>query len=332
MRLRRSDCNRPGFTRRRAGKGFTYLDEHGRRLGPEERVRIAALAIPPAWTDVWISPDDRGHIQATGIDAAGRRQYRYHDAWRANQDNAKFDAALQFARLLPRIRTRVQKDLARRPSDGPDRDQALALAIRMLDLGLFRIGGEAYADMNGSYGLATLEKSHVSVDGKRVSFDYPAKSGQRRHSSMTDARAAALVKTLLQRRGGGRELLAYRQDGSWRDVVTADINGWLKEIAGEDVTAKTFRTWHATVLAAVGLAAADATSTRAGRKRVVNSVVKEVAHELGNTPAVARKSYIDPRVLDRYGAGETIKLTRADNLDDPAARHRIERRVVKLLS
>ncbi|MEA2218248.1 MAG: topoisomerase [Solirubrobacteraceae bacterium] len=304
-RLRRSDPGGPGYARRRCGKGFIYADEHGERIADAEIVaRITALVIPPAWRDAWISPDPLGHIQATGYDDAGRRQYLYHPRWRARRDLQKFDDMVRFARALPALREVVEHDLAR---GDLSREQVLACAARLLDRGLFRIGSEQYAVTNETYGLATMRKEHVTVDGETLVFDYVAKERKRRVHAVVDPDIAALVATLKRRRRGGIELLAYKRDGRWCDVRSPDINAYLKAATGLDVSAKDFRTWGATVLAEVALAVTEpAKLTRTARKRAIVRAVKEVAYYLGNTPAVARASYIDPRVFDRYRDGQTI--------------------------
>jgi len=304
-RLRRADCSGPGITRRGRGKGFEYLDEDGNRIAEEEVLaRIRELAIPPAWRDVWICPYPMGHLQATGMDAAGRKQYLYHPRWRERRDQQKFDEMIDFARSLPRMRVRVEADLA---GSELTRERVLACATRLLDVGFFRVGGEDYAAENESYGLATMKKSHVTVAEGAISFDYRAKSGQRRVQSLVDDDIHDIVRALKRRRGGGDELLAYKDGARWRDVKSADINEYVKEATGGDFSAKDFRTWNATVLAAVGLAVSGgAASTKTSRKRAVNRAIKEVARYLGNTPAVCRASYIDPRVFDRYAAGYTI--------------------------
>jgi len=304
-RLRRADCSRAGLTRRRAGKGFVYLDPQGRRITDRATIdRIEALVLPPAWRELWICPDANGHIQAIGTDAAGRRQYRYHDVWRRQRDLAKFDKMLDFAELLPALREALLADL-----DGNELTErrVLACAIRLLDLGFFRVGSEEYAETNGTFGLATLRKEHVSITDGVITFDFVAKSGKHRVQSVGDEQVLRAVRSLKQRRGGGPELLAYREGRSWRDVKSADVNAHLRELTGADVTAKDFRTWNATVLAAVGLSVSEhAAATETGRKRAIVRAVKEVAEYLGNTPAVARSSYIDPRVIDRFSEGVTI--------------------------
>ncbi|HEX3318119.1 MAG TPA: DNA topoisomerase IB [Solirubrobacteraceae bacterium] len=299
----------PGLRRRRRGRGFSYVDADGTPVDDEDTLtRIRALAIPPAWTDVWICPDPLGHLQATGVDAAGRKQYRYHDVWRARRDRQKFDEMIDFARALPRLRRRVARDLhADENGSRPGRDRVLACAARMLDLGFFRVGSESYAEGNGSYGLATIRKPHVHVTDDGVVFDYPAKSGQRRVHEIADPDVREIITALKRRRGGPDELLAYRKGRRWIDVRSHDINDYLKERAGAEISAKDFRTWNGTVLAAVALAElSERPPSRTARRRAVGAAVKQVAHYLGNTPAVARSSYIDPRVIDRFQSGETI--------------------------
>jgi DNA topoisomerase-1 len=303
-RLRKVDCTGPGLRRVRRGRGFSILDPDGERVEEAEVLdRINELVIPPAWNDVWICPYPGGHIQATGVDQKGRKQYLYHPRWRERRDMAKFEDMVVFARALPALRARVEADLA---GGDHSRDHVLALAVRLLDRGFFRIGSEDYAVSNETYGLATMKKRHVRIDGDRLFFDYPAKHGKRRVQAVVDPDVAGDIETLKRRRGGGDELLAYKLRGRWVDVRSADINAWLKEATGEDVSAKDFRTWGATVLAALGLAVSPVPDSPTARKRAMARVVKEVAHYLGNTPAVARASYIDPRTFDRYLDGTTI--------------------------
>ena len=335
-RLRRSDCSSPGLTRRRQGKGFTYFDADEQRITePEDLERIGELGIPPAWKEVWICADARGHLQATGIDAAGRKQYLYHPQWRTRRDNEKFDEMIRFAQALPALRKQVDKDLM--ATDKLTRERVLACAVRLLDRGFFRVGGEDYAVRNESYGLATMKKRHVSMRHGVLVFDYPAKSGKRRVQAVIDPVAAEIVAELKRRRGGGDELLAYKRGRRWVDLRSEDINAWLKQATGKDVSAKDFRTWAATVLAAVALAVSEeAAATKTGRKRAMTRAIKEVAHYLGNTPAVARASYIDPRVFDRYRDGEVIdyQLVAAAgerNGDATAIQGPLEEAVMKLL-
>ena len=314
-RLKRVDPSDAGIRRRRRGRGFEYLLPDGDRLTDRHVLaRIKSLAIPPAWTDVWICPHPMGHIQATGTDAAGRKQYRYHDRWRERRDREKFDSMIDFARALPAMRKHVAKDLAR---EGMGRERVLACAVRLLELGFFRIGGEEYAAGNDSYGLATMRKEHVTLDGDQLTFDYPAKSGQHRVQSIVDPAVAAVVRTLKRRRHG-TELLAYKRGRKWVDVKSDDINAYVKQVTGSAFTAKDFRTWNATVLAAVALAVSGPSAeTKTGRERAIRRAVQEVARYLGNTPAVARSSYIDPRVFDRYSSGLVISGVLGEVADDP---------------
>ena len=304
-RLRRVDCSGPGIVRKKVGRGFAYYDEEGRRVTEAEVLdRIKALVLPPAWTDVWICPYPMGHIQAVGTDAAGRKQYRYHDVWRARRDQEKFDHMLEYAAALPKMRHAICQHLGEK---GLTRNRVLACATRLLDLGFFRIGTEGYAEQNQTYGLATMRKSHAKLKDGVVTFDYKAKGGKRRIRSIVDPDVYAVLEVLKTRTGGGHELLAYETSDGWADVKSADINAYVKEVTGGDFTAKDFRTWNATVLAAVALAVSvQAATSKTARKRAITRAIKEVADYLGNTPAVARASYIDPRVIDRYQAGVTI--------------------------
>ena len=337
-RLRRVDCSGPGITRRGRGRGFEYLDARGERITDEETVaRIRDLAIPPAWRDVWICPDPTGHLQATGVDAAGRKQYRYHDRWRRRRDQQKFDAMLDFARALPAMRERVTAEL--RATEAVTRERVLACAVRLLDRGFLRVGGEDYASENQSYGLATLRKEHVTVHEGVITFDYPSKSGRRMVRSLTDDDVYPIVRTLRRRRGGGPELLAYRRGRGWVDIRSDDVNEYVKEVTGGDFSAKDFRTWNATVLAAVALAVSGAAAgSRTARKRASTRAVKEVAGYLGNTPAVARASYIDPRVFDRFDSGLTIGgaleglVERGTDVSEPSIQAAVEDAVIDLIS
>ena len=307
-RLRRSNCEHPGYSRRRWGKGFSYRDIRGAVISDRQVLaRIRSLAIPPAWTDVWISPYANGHIQATGTDGAGRKQYIYHPHWREMKDREKFDRALSFAQSLPAARRLITKHL-RAEGAGPER--ALAAALRIVDAGALRVGGTRYAEANGSYGTTTLRIEHVRLDGPEVRFDFPGKSGQEWHTSIRDADLAAALEPML-RRPDPDTALAYRgADGNWHSVDAAQLNAFLKEVTGGDFSAKDFRTWQATVVAAMSLArlAPDAATKRA-RLKAVAATARDVAEHLGNTPAIARKSYIDPRVVDRFFDGEVIPVT-----------------------
>jgi DNA topoisomerase-1 len=324
-RLRRVRQNSPGFSRRRHGRGFVYVDERGEPIRDERLERLRALAIPPAWTDVWICPYDRGHLQATGTDDAGRRQYLYHPEWRRQRDREKFERIESFAEALGPLRARIEADLRRR---GYPRERVLACAVRLLDRGLFRVGGEDYADSNGSYGLATLRREHVVVRGDgSAAFDFVGKGGKRQVREIRDPDAVRVLRTLRQR-GGADELLAWKEADGWHDVRAADINAYIKETAGGDFSAKDFRTWHATVLAATFLAERGLATSGRATTRTIRAAAEAVSEHLGNTSAVARSSYIDPRVIDRYIDGEVVDL-RAIPVADPGPT--IEAAVLELL-
>jgi DNA topoisomerase I len=334
--LRRADCSTPGIRRVRRGRGFSYLDETtGEPIAETDALaRIRALAIPPAWEEVWICPFPNGHIQAVGTDARGRKQYRYHDRWRELRDREKFDRMLEFGKALPHLRRTTDRQLRKR---GPTRERVLAGAVRLLDRGFFRSGGENYAEENETYGLATMQKRHVRLEPHNVIvFDYRAKGGQRRVQSVVDPQVYKLVAELKRQRGGP-DLLAYKERGRWRDVLSTEVNAYVKEVTGEEFSAKDFRTWTATVLAAVGVAVSGhAGASPTARKRAVTRAVQEVSHYLGNTPAVCRASYIDPRVFDRFSAGVTIAVA-LDALGDvdfgePATQGAVEVAVIDLLS
>ena len=330
-RLRRSDCSGPGISRRRRGGGFTYLDPEGGSVTDEDTLgRIRALAIPPAWKEVWVCSDPLGHIQATGLDEAGRKQYLYHERWQLRATQRKFESMRDFAGTLPKLRRAVKRDLVR---EGVPRERALACAVRLLDLGFFRIGGEEYAETNESYGVATLLREHVSIEGDEVVFDFPAKSGQRRVQSIRDPEVKAAIEVMRRRRSGPADLLVFRGDDGWRDVRSEEVNEYLQETAGEEFSAKDFRTWHGTVLAAVELAREGVPASRGGGERAIRAAIKRVAERLGNTPAVCRSSYIDPRVLDRFRQGETIELPSLDREETVTPRRQslIERRVRELI-
>jgi DNA topoisomerase I len=333
-RLRRVDCSGPGIERRRRGRGFEYFADGERIDEPEVLDRIRELVIPPAWENVWICPYPFGHIQAVGTDAAGRRQYLYHERWRERRDQEKFDEMLRFARALPRMRKLTARHLREKEIT---RERVLAGAVRLLDRGFFRIGTEGYAEQNQTYGLATMQKRHVALEEDGVlRFDYAAKGGKRRIQSIVDPEVYELVEALKRRRGGS-QLLAYRNGRAWVDVRSDEINEFIKEISREDFSAKDFRTWSATVIAAVALAVSgEAAETKTARKRAVTRAIKEVAHYLGNTPAVCRASYIDPRVFDRYHDGYTIggaleRLGEGADLGQPSFQGVVEEAVLDLL-
>lgn len=335
-RLRRADCSGPGFTRRRRGRGWQYIDAEGSPVKDAATLlRIKQLVIPPAWEDVWICPHPNGHLQAVGTDAAGRKQYLYHEEWRVRQDRQKFDAMLGFARALPSLRETCEQLL--RDETPLGRERVLACALRLLDRGYFRVGGEGYAEESETFGLATLRKEHVRLRAGTMSFDFIAKGGQRRVQQVVDPLLFPTVKLLKQRSGGGVELLAYKEGRRWVDVSSTDVNSCLKDLTGGDFSAKDFRTWHATVMAAVALAvSSEAARSPNSRKRAKTRAVKEVSHYLGNTPAVCRKSYIDPRVFDRYDsqwtiAGVLTALGKDAGFGDPAFQGEIEAAVLDLI-
>lgn len=332
--LTRSDPDEAGYTRRRCGRGFRYLGPDARPVtDPRVLSRIKALVIPPAWERVWICADPGGHIQAVGTDAAGRRQYRYHDRWRAEQDQRKYDRMLEFGAALPRLRQVISDRLGGR---GLSRERVLAAALRLVDLGFFRAGGEEYAAEHGTFGLATIRREHVTIRPGELIFEYPAKRAIQREQAVADEQVQAVVRSLKRRRWGGSGLLAYRTRAGPHDVTAADINAYLGEISGGAFTVKDFRTWHATVLAAVGLAVSIRADSASGRKRAVTRVVREVATYLGNTPAVARSSYIDPRVIGRYEDGVTVarilgELGASSDFGDLATEGKAEAAVLRLL-
>jgi len=330
-RLRRADCAGPGIRRIRRGRGFSYEDGSGEKIADEETLeRVRQLAIPPAWKEVWICPDPFGHIQATGYDEAGRKQYLYHERWQQRQAERKFELVREFALRLPKLRRAVTADLRRQ---GMPRERALACAVRLLDLGFFRVGSEVYAEENESFGLATVRREHVTIGGGEVVFDFPAKSGQRRVQSIRDAAARRALEAMYRRRSGPEDLLAYRSGGEWVDVRSDEINEYIHEKIGEQFTAKNFRTWHGTVLAALALAGEDRPRSDAAAKRAIARAVNQVSEALGNTPAVCRTSYIDPRVLDRYRDGVTIRPAPSANGRMTAKqRLKIEREVIDLVS
>lgn len=277
--------------------------------------RVKDLVIPPAWSDVWICSDDRGHLQAVGTDEAGRRQYLYHPAWRERQDAAKFDRVLEMARELPRVRRRLRRDLKGEPRE---RSTVLAAAVRLVDLGCFRLGSEIYTDENGSYGLTTLERRHVrSVNGSLV-FSFVGKSGVEHDIVVDDAAVVRVVRAVSARRRADSRLLSWREQARWRPLAASDINERIRELVGMDVTAKDFRTWHGTVLVASTLATEKPAKSRTGRAKQVRAAVNAAADLLGNTPTVARSSYVDPRVIDLFEEGLTIEPRRGQDALDQA--------------
>jgi len=305
VRLRRTSPEQPGWSRRRSGKGFVYLDEHGSRLPGDDAQRARDLVIPPAWEDVWITPYDNGHLQAVGTDDAGRRQYLYHPDWRSRRDAEKFDRVLELGKALARARELVVADMGR---EGMPLERACAVAVRLLDLGYFRIGNDAYADAHGSYGLTTLERRHVRRRGTRLLFTFVGKSGVEHRIEIDDATVIQALDVMRRRRSEDPRLLAYKEGRSWRTVLPELVNDYVRETTGLEATAKDFRTWHATVLAAVALAeTTEEGDSKASRRRAVSGAMVEVASFLGNTPTLARSSYVDPRVVDAYEEGRTIE-------------------------
>jgi DNA topoisomerase I len=296
--LTRSDPHGPGITRERADGGFRYRDPSGAQvIGEQELLRIHALAIPPAWQDVWISPDPLGHIQATGVDSRGRTQYRYHPFWREQRDAQKFSHMLQFAGALPVLRSAAVRDLGGRELD---RMRVSAAAVRLIDLGLFRIGGEKYAELDHHYGATTLRKSDVKLVRGGVAFDYIAKEGKRRTITVTDHGVTSTVRALIRSGSELDPLFVFQEGGAWRPLHSHQVSSYIATRAGGHYTAKEFRTWNATVLMALLLADADPAPTARGRKSAIIGAVRGVADWLGDTPTVARSSYIDPRIISRY--------------------------------
>jgi DNA topoisomerase I len=308
---------------------MVYRDEHGAPLSAEDVARVKSLVIPPAWRDVWICPIPNGHLQAVGVDAAGRRQYLYHPEWRVQRDQLKFDRVTTIARRLPAARKAVMLHLE---LDEMPLERAAATAVRLLDLGYFRIGSDVYADEHGSFGLTTLEKRHVRLRNGRLVFSFTGKSGILHTVEIDDPMVMTALQVMRRRRGGDR-LLAYKAGRSWADIDATRVNGYLKEIVGDELTAKDFRTWHATVIAAAALAASpEPGDTATSRKRAVRAAVLEVSQYLGNTPTIARSSYIDPRVIDLYESGVTIEAAVRRRYRTSAARQAgLERAVLELL-
>jgi DNA topoisomerase-1 len=298
----------PGIRRRRAGKGFVYLSPQGERLtDPDEVARIKALVVPPAWTDVWICPSPRGHIQATGRDSRGRKQYRYHDRWREVRDQTKFERVIDFGRDLPSIRATVQTDLAR---PGLPREKVLAAVVRLLDSTAIRVGNSAYARENGSYGLTTMRDEHVNVFGSRMRFRFRAKGGKPTVVDLTDRRLAEVVKRCQEL--PGEELFQYVDDDGQIGIVSSeDVNGYLQTISGHVFTAKDFRTWAGSAMAAQALAEAGAFRSRQEAQSKIVQAIKVVADKLGNTPAVCRACYVHPGVLESYANRALLKEWKA---------------------
>jgi len=316
----------PGWARVRHGRGFRYLDESGTALETIDIDRCKKLVIPPAWTDVWICPVANGHLQAVGTDDAGRRQYLYHPDWRTRRDAEKFVHMEQFARSLIRHRLTARRDLG----GELDLTTVSAAAFSLLDLGMFRIGSDRYTEENESYGLTTLEKEHVTRNGRGLTFIYTAKSGQEVEVTVRDDRVRAVLDALLRRRSGGDRLLAFKHGRRWRDLVADDVNAYVKDVLGEDFSAKDFRTWRGTVIAAHALAKSDA-SSKTVRKRSIAEAMREVGDHLGNTATVARGSYVDPRVVDLFNDGITVAAGNRSIAPGAPVSRTLERQVLRLL-
>ncbi|MDG9709003.1 DNA topoisomerase IB [Streptomyces sp. DH10] len=335
MRLHHSRPTDPGYRRLRHGRGFRYLDAHGEPLrDPEALARIRGLVIPPAWKDVWICARLNGHLQVVGTDTAGRRQYLYHPQFRAEQEQAKHEHVLDVAEALPAVREAVEGHLSDR---GLTRQRVLATAVRLLDLGFFRIGSDRYTEQNSSYGLTTLLREHSRCHAGAVLFTYTGKHGREIIQTVADPAACRSLTALLRRRGGGDRLLAYWERRAWHDVSGDDVNAYLRELAGLEITAKDFRTWHATVMAAVALAVSHPVArSETARRRAIARATREVAGYLGNTPAVCRASYINPRVIELYEEGVTVAAALPHLGDEgaygiPATHGPAERAVLRML-
>jgi DNA topoisomerase-1 len=325
-----------GIARRRAGRGFRYLTSEGRPVrDPQTLARIKSLAIPPAWADVWICPDPSGHLQATGRDARGRKQYRYHQLFRRRRERAKFDRLVEFGRALPRIRRRVDADLSQ---PGLPRSKVLAAVIRLLELTLIRVGNEEYARLNRSFGLTTLRGRHVLVEGSRVRFRFRGKSGSAVEVGLIDRRIARVVARCQEL--PGQELFQYvGDDGEGRPIASEDVNDYLREASGRDVTAKTFRTWAATVLACRALSRVEQDDRQHMAKRQVVAAMRDVASRLGNTPAVVRQSYVHPAVMDAFldgslaeaAGGAPARSRDGSPVDQPVLTRRDELALLRVL-
>ena len=302
--LRYVSENQPGYTRKAKNDGFEYLDTEGKAVRDEQRLlRIKRLAIPPAWTDVWISPSANGHIQATGRDARKRKQYIYHERWRELRDENKYERIVSFGKTLPKIRRTVSKDLS---LPGLPRNKVLAAIVQLLELSFIRVGNQEYARENKSFGLTTMQDRHVDVAGSKLRFRFRGKGGREHEVDVTDRRIARIVSRLQDL--PGQDLFQYVDDnGDVCDITSQDVNDYLREITGQDFTAKDFRTWAGTVLAAIALTAASDFETKKQAKANIKNAIGAVAKILRNTPAVCRKCYIHPAVLEAYLDGNLIE-------------------------
>jgi DNA topoisomerase IB len=332
--LVRVDPFAPGIRRTRGDAGFVYDDPDGRRIDDAETLdRIRHLVIPPAWRDVWVSPNPLAHIQATGFDKAGRKQYRYHPAWRDLRDHQKFDEVTSFGEQLPALRQQVELDLG---GDGLSRTRVLGCAVRLLDLGSFRIGSDRYAVADDTHGLTTMLTGAVRLEGGRITFDYVGKEHKHRVQHVCDGAAGSVVAALLRLRAPGQRLFAFQDHGRWLDLHAGDVNHYLREASGMSASAKEFRTWNATVLGASALAGTESPRSKRALARAEKLASTVVAAYLGNTPTIARRSYVDPRVFDRYGSGWTIQPELAEmgiglEARPPATRRPVEVAVLDLI-
>lgn len=315
-RLQYSRLDRPGWSRKKRGKSFCYLDEKGRRIqGASALARVRQLAIPPAWTDVWICPSPLGHIQATGRDAKGRKQYRYHEGFRALRDTAKYHHILRFGQKLPELRRRLARDMKK---PGLEQDKVLSAVVQLMQRTCMRVGNDRYVEQNGSYGLTTLRDQHARISGAQLEFHFKGKSGKVHHVRLNDARLARIVKSC--RDVPGQRLFQYAgADGKFRAVTSGDVNDYLKRATGEPFSAKDFRTWAGTLLAVHALAAREPGTSLTAKRREVKKALEAVSSELGNTIAICRKSYVHPAVIDQYSNGE---LSAAFRRATQAARRR----------
>ncbi|MEP6649734.1 MAG: DNA topoisomerase IB [Lapillicoccus sp.] len=349
MRLRRSNLSGAGLRRVRRGKGWSYRDDDGHQVDEADKERIQALVIPPAWKNVWISPYPNGHIQAVGTDDAGRRQYLYHGSWTETRGRAKHERVQQLVPRLPEFRKAVNRDLRR---SGLTRDRVIAVALRMLDLGLFRTGGEEYEQEHGTHGVTKLHRDHVTVRRDDIHFLFPAKSGVEREAQVTDPPLAVAIRVLKRSNAPGERLLQYRDSTGWHEITGAEVNESFKALTGADFTVKDLRTWAATVTAAAALAEKalrdeDQTPSKTAMAKTEREVVKLVSEQIGNTPAVARRSYVDPVVLDKHSSGTTLanagrlftRLSKVDHVRilsgdplSPRGRETVERAVLRMLA
>jgi DNA topoisomerase-1 len=321
--LRYVTDDQSGFSRQRKGEEFEYLDQKGKPIRDEQRLlRIKRLAIPPAWTEVWICPSSNGHIQATGRDARRRKQYRYHERWREIRDENKYDRLVNFGKALPKIRKRLKRDLALK---GLPREKVLATIVQLLERSFIRVGNEEYARENKSFGLTSMQDRHVDVKGSKLRYRFRGKSGRQHEVDVTDRRIARIVSNLQDL--PGQSLFQYVDDeGKVRDITSQNVNEYLREITGEDFTAKDFRTWSGTVLAAIALNAAGEFETKKQAKANIKNAIEAVAKVLGNTPAISRQCYIHPAILETYLNGDSI-----DGLKQETAKELAQSAVLKLL-